>query len=166
MKKQVILRGMAWGHVLRLLIERELAKGQLLSLAGRHFPGVREELVAARRRARAHGPVAERLWQQIEVLAPEFGRWSGAAWRAPGRVASRRVRSAIELRRSPADPEPGLELVERTNDRRASGLSTIPWPIESTPFSCVPPTRHLGVITWTLFCRARSNLALPGRRCA
>jgi DNA-binding transcriptional LysR family regulator len=79
MKKQVILHGMAWGHLPRFLIEKELRKGQLVSLAGRHFPGVREELVAARRRDRAHGPVAQRLWQQIGARAREFRVAVGAA---------------------------------------------------------------------------------------
>lgn len=62
MKKEVILSGMAWGHLPRFLIERELAKGRLLSLAGPHLPGRIEDLVVARRRDQPHGPVANRLW--------------------------------------------------------------------------------------------------------
>lgn len=63
MKKELILHGMAWGHLPRFLIEAELREGQLLSIAGKHFPGVVEELVVARRRDRAHGPVAVGLWE-------------------------------------------------------------------------------------------------------
>jgi DNA-binding transcriptional LysR family regulator len=53
MKKELILHGMAWGHLPRFMIEAELREGRLLSVAGRHFPGVVEELSAARRVSRA-----------------------------------------------------------------------------------------------------------------
>jgi DNA-binding transcriptional LysR family regulator len=69
MKKELILQGMAWGHVPRFLIEEELRDGRLLSIVGRHFPGVTEELVAARRRDRPQGPVANQLWQYLEAQA-------------------------------------------------------------------------------------------------
>jgi DNA-binding transcriptional LysR family regulator len=65
MKKEVILQGMAWGHLPRFLIEQELRDGRLISLAGRYLPGGVQELVAARRRDRPHGPVANQLWQLI-----------------------------------------------------------------------------------------------------
>ncbi|MCJ1886773.1 LysR family transcriptional regulator [Pseudomonas sp. LA21] len=63
MKKELVLHGLAWGHLPRHLIEQELADGRLRNLSGAHLPGRREELVAARRRDRTHGPVAQRLWQ-------------------------------------------------------------------------------------------------------
>lgn len=69
MKKEVILRGMAWGHLPGFMINEELQSGQLLSIAGRHFPGVTEEFVAGRRRDRPHGPVATQLWEYIEEQA-------------------------------------------------------------------------------------------------
>ena len=59
MKKELILHGMAWGHLPRFLVEQELSEGLLLPLVGTHFPGVVETLVAARRRDRSHGPVAD-----------------------------------------------------------------------------------------------------------
>ncbi|MDF3865196.1 LysR family transcriptional regulator [Pseudomonas denitrificans (nom. rej.)] len=62
MKKELVLHGLAWGHLPRHLIEDELADGRLRDLSGPHLPGRREELVAARLRNRAHGPVAQRLW--------------------------------------------------------------------------------------------------------
>lgn len=78
MKKELILHGMAWGHLPRFLIEEQLREGRLLSIAGKHFPGVVEELVVARRRDRAHGPVGEALWaflaQQGDVVASASGR--------------------------------------------------------------------------------------------
>lgn len=78
MKKELILHGMAWGHLPRFLIEAELRDGRLLSIAGHHFPGVVEELTAARRRDRPHGPVADRLWdflgRHAPVLRPALGR--------------------------------------------------------------------------------------------
>ncbi|HCF5810751.1 TPA: LysR family transcriptional regulator [Pseudomonas aeruginosa] len=61
-KKEVILQGLGWGHLPDFLIDEELADGRLLALAGPHLPGRSEEVVAARRRDRAQGPVAERLW--------------------------------------------------------------------------------------------------------
>jgi DNA-binding transcriptional LysR family regulator len=69
MKKELILQGMAWGHVPRFLIEDELREGRLLPIVGRHFPGTTEELVAARRRDRPQGPVANQLWQYLEAQA-------------------------------------------------------------------------------------------------
>ncbi len=72
MKKEIILQGAAWGHLQDFLVARELAAGRLLSIAGRHLQGGRVELVAARRRDRAHGPVAGRLWRHIAEAAVDF----------------------------------------------------------------------------------------------
>ncbi len=69
MKKEVIVRGMAWGHLPDFMIQDELRSGALMAITGRHFPGVQSELVAARRRDRPHGPVAERLWSHIAGLS-------------------------------------------------------------------------------------------------
>ena len=70
MKKEVIQQGMGWGHLPGFLIERELQDGRLLAITGRHFAGGRVDLVAARRRNVAHGPIAERLWRYIGEQAP------------------------------------------------------------------------------------------------
>ncbi len=74
MKKEIILQGMGWGHMPMFLVEDELRKGRLLSLAGRHFKPRIVQLQALRLRERPHGPVAERLWQFIaggaDLLAP------------------------------------------------------------------------------------------------
>lgn len=72
MKKEIILRGMAWGHLPRFMIEDELREGRLLSIAGASFPGVEIALVAARRRDRPHGPVANRLWYHIGTHASDL----------------------------------------------------------------------------------------------
>ncbi len=69
MKKEVILQGLAWGHLPRFLIEAELDDGSLRSIVSRALPGRREEVVAARRRDRPHGPVANRLWDAIGAQA-------------------------------------------------------------------------------------------------
>ncbi|WP_426400480.1 LysR family transcriptional regulator [Ralstonia sp. R-29] len=78
MKKELILHGMAWGHLPRFLIDAELREGKLLSIAGRHFPGMVQELVVARRRDQPHGPVANRLWEFLgnhaPLLKPALGR--------------------------------------------------------------------------------------------
>ncbi len=47
MKKEIILQGLAWGHMPRFLVEDELRDGRLLSLANRHLPGSVEALAAA-----------------------------------------------------------------------------------------------------------------------
>ncbi|TFW18764.1 LysR family transcriptional regulator [Massilia arenosa] len=70
MKKELILQGLAWGHLPRFLIENELRSGKLVSLAGRHLPGSVEDLVAARRADRPHGPVAQKLWDHIRAHGP------------------------------------------------------------------------------------------------
>jgi len=76
MKREVILRGMAWGHLPSFMIEEDLREGRLISIRGKHFPGVRNEIVAARRCDRPHGPVASQLWQYIAEHArdPSLGR--------------------------------------------------------------------------------------------
>jgi DNA-binding transcriptional LysR family regulator len=65
MKKELIMHGMAWGHLPAFLIEEEVRDGRLLSLAGRHLPGRVETLGATRRRDQQHGPVADALWNGI-----------------------------------------------------------------------------------------------------
>lgn len=65
MKREIVLHGLGWGHLPRYMIEDDLAKGRLKSLAGRYLRGATEELVIARRSDRPHGPVAARLWQYL-----------------------------------------------------------------------------------------------------
>ncbi len=69
MKKEIVLHGMAWGHLPRFMIEEELRDGRLLAISGQHFPGMDIGLVAARRRDCPHGPVANRLWNYINAHA-------------------------------------------------------------------------------------------------
>jgi DNA-binding transcriptional LysR family regulator len=69
MKRELILQGMGWGHMPRYLVEQDLREKRLFSIAGKHFPGARAELVAARLRHPPHGPIANRLWQFIAEQA-------------------------------------------------------------------------------------------------
>jgi DNA-binding transcriptional LysR family regulator len=78
MKKEIILQGLAWGHLPRFLVERDLQEGRLVSLAGRYLRGSTEELVAACRGDRPRGPVAERLWQYLREQAPQWRHEVGA----------------------------------------------------------------------------------------
>jgi DNA-binding transcriptional LysR family regulator len=71
MKQELILHGLAWGHLPRHLVEKELAEGRLLDLSNAQLPGRRDDLVAARRRDRSHGPVAQRLWRFLEKFATD-----------------------------------------------------------------------------------------------
>lgn len=81
MKKEVILRAMAWGHLPEFMIMDEIGDGQLLSIVGAHFPGITTQLVAARRRDRPHGPVARRLWRYIEEGARDLRDRIEVAWK-------------------------------------------------------------------------------------
>ncbi len=69
MKRELILHGMAWGHLPYFLIEGDLRSGALASLPGSHLPRRVETLAAIRRRDRPHGPVAEALWQHISATS-------------------------------------------------------------------------------------------------
>lgn len=102
MKKELILQGMAWGHVPHSLIEEELRDGRLLSIVGRHFPGVTEELVAARRGDRPQGPVANQLWQYLEAQAASLrsvlGETSSSARRVKATIIRRPKRKRSQRR--------------------------------------------------------------------
>lgn len=65
MKKEIILQGMGWGHMPTFFIAEELRDGRLLSIVGKYLRGGTGEIVAARRRDRPHGPVANQLWHFI-----------------------------------------------------------------------------------------------------
>lgn len=64
-KKEVILQGMAWGHMPRFMVEADIAGGRLISLVGRHIKGITREIVIARLSASEPGVMAERLWQSF-----------------------------------------------------------------------------------------------------
>jgi DNA-binding transcriptional LysR family regulator len=98
MKKEIILQRMAWGHLPHFMIEDELRRKRLLPITGRHFPGVTEELVAARRRDRAHGPVANELWKYLEAHASDL-RSAIAPVRDPSK-ARRHPQASQRQRRS------------------------------------------------------------------
>jgi DNA-binding transcriptional LysR family regulator len=74
MKRELILQGMGWGHMPDDLVGEDVAAGRLVRLEGPGLVGGRAELVAARRRDAAHGPVAERLWAHIAAQAPALRR--------------------------------------------------------------------------------------------
>ena len=67
MKREVIVQGLAWGHLPAHLVEADLAARRLLSLEGDHLGGATLPHYAIRRRDVAHGPVAERLWSQLRT---------------------------------------------------------------------------------------------------
>lgn len=69
MKRELILQGMGWGHMPKYLIEDDQRGNRLLNITGKYLKGGQVEVVAARRRQAAHGPVANRLWRYIEEQA-------------------------------------------------------------------------------------------------
>jgi DNA-binding transcriptional LysR family regulator len=66
MKRELIVQGLAWGHLPEHLINADLREGRLLSLQGKHLRGAVLPHYAARRRDTAHGPVANRLWEHLQ----------------------------------------------------------------------------------------------------
>ncbi|HEY2020107.1 LysR family transcriptional regulator [Paraburkholderia sp.] len=66
MKRELILQGLAWGHMPSHLIANDLTEHRLASLEGRHLRGAALKHYAARRRNAAHGPVAQTLWKQLQ----------------------------------------------------------------------------------------------------
>jgi hypothetical protein len=107
MKKQTILQGMGWGHMPEFMIADELRDGRLISIAGRHLRGGSGEIVAARRRDKPHGPIANRLWRYIEqqaqalkAVVEQIGQPNS---RGKGKlVPSRKTRAGARNRRNPA----------------------------------------------------------------
>ena len=87
-KKELILHGLAWGHLPRFMIDAELREGRLLSMAGKHFPGVVEDLVAARRSDSTHGPVANALWDFLQRQGAVLGAAMGRVPRAKAKGQS------------------------------------------------------------------------------
>ncbi|GAA0375407.1 LysR family transcriptional regulator [Bowmanella denitrificans] len=67
MKKEVILHGLAWGHLPRYLVEDEIRQGKLHLLSGDFLQGSHEQLVVARRSDRPVGPVASALWECLKM---------------------------------------------------------------------------------------------------
>ena len=64
-KKEVLLQGMAWGHMPLFLIEQELKRGELISIEGGYIKGAVREIVIARLSENMKGVMAERLWQSF-----------------------------------------------------------------------------------------------------
>ena len=64
-KREVILQGMAWGHMPLFLVEKELKRGKLLSIAGKYIKGITRDIVIARLSENEKGMMAERLWQSF-----------------------------------------------------------------------------------------------------
>ena len=65
MKRELILQGMAWGHMPLHLVEGDLAAGRLQSLEGPHLHAATLVHYATRRRDVVHGPVARALWAHL-----------------------------------------------------------------------------------------------------
>jgi DNA-binding transcriptional LysR family regulator len=66
MKRELIVQGLAWGHMPRYLVADDLVAGRLESLEGPHLRGATLPHYAIRRRDAVHGPVAQRLWAQLQ----------------------------------------------------------------------------------------------------
>lgn len=75
-KKELIVRGMGWGHMPLHMVDKELRSGKLVSLEGRHFKRSRLDIVAARRRDRPAGTVASALWRTLVEIGPARTRSS------------------------------------------------------------------------------------------
>jgi len=73
MKRDLIVHGLAWGHLPDWLIADQLEEGTLISIESEHLRGLTERVAAIRRRDVRHGPVAEALWRELASA-------TGAGW--------------------------------------------------------------------------------------
>lgn len=77
MKKEVIQRGLGWGHMPGFMVADQLESGALVLLTGKHIRKRTMEIAVARLGASARRPVTERLWnlfrQHASALASEAG---------------------------------------------------------------------------------------------
>ncbi|HEY9097230.1 MAG TPA: LysR family transcriptional regulator [Thiobacillus sp.] len=64
-KKEVIMQGMAWGHMPLFIVDDAIKCAKLVSIAGKHIKGVTREIVIARQSTSVKGLMAERLWQSF-----------------------------------------------------------------------------------------------------
>jgi len=71
-KKEVILQGMAWGHMPVFLIEEELQQGRLVSMEGNYIKGVVRDLVVARLSDQQQGIMAEKLWAHFKKAPVKY----------------------------------------------------------------------------------------------
>ncbi|MRV76072.1 LysR family transcriptional regulator [Duganella sp. FT92W] len=65
-KREVLLQGLAWGHMPEHLVQADLEAGRLLPLTGEHLRGATLPHYALRLREVKHGPVAQRLWRRLQ----------------------------------------------------------------------------------------------------
>lgn len=79
MKRELILHGMAWGHLPDFLIADDLRAGRLVPITGRYWPQRTETLVAQRRQGRPHGKVASALWDHLTAMFTGEPRYSDAS---------------------------------------------------------------------------------------
>lgn len=92
MKKELILHGMAWGHMPHFLVDDELRDGRLVSITAPQLPGHAETLVAVRRSDRPHGPVAQALWETLHGAASQLRTWLSTRITGTPSTARRQVR--------------------------------------------------------------------------
>jgi DNA-binding transcriptional LysR family regulator len=83
MKRELIMQGLAWGHMPLYLVADDLANGNLVSLEGQHLHGATLQHYAARHRDVTHGPVAQRLWAR---LGEGVGAYDGEFANITGRI--------------------------------------------------------------------------------
>jgi len=70
MKKELIMAGLGWGRLPAHLIHQELANGRLQRLQGNHFDERLLTIGAIRLQKPVHGPVAEKIWQDLKTFLP------------------------------------------------------------------------------------------------
>ena len=73
MKKELILQGLAWGHLPGFMVAQELRDGTLIDIGCDILPGRTETIGLMRRRGTHRGPVAEELWNAFKALPIAVG---------------------------------------------------------------------------------------------
>ncbi|VAW68387.1 hypothetical protein MNBD_GAMMA09-2241 [hydrothermal vent metagenome] len=64
-KKEIILQGMAWGHMPLFLVEDELKTGRLISIESKYIKSHTFDIVVARLHKNIRGIMAEALWSKF-----------------------------------------------------------------------------------------------------
>jgi DNA-binding transcriptional LysR family regulator len=89
-KKEVILAGMGWGGLPQHVVADAIASGELIALEVPEFQTDAMELFAMRRRDRAHGVVANALWEELKQSGAKAADGATRRGRGNGRRAKRK----------------------------------------------------------------------------
>jgi len=71
MKKRIIASGMGWGRMPKHMVEDDIDNGEFIVLRAEEFAPIQVDVKMVRRKDKAKGPVAEKLWTMMQDFCPE-----------------------------------------------------------------------------------------------